>query len=104
VGDGKLKDMFPRLYGISVFKDRMVSEFGVWREIEPSQDFIWQIPWKRELFDWEKDLEKQLLKLINTINRNGDMTDQWCWDGVYICLYSSIRLLCSEGGTGRFAK
>jgi len=41
-----------------VLKNRMVSEFGVRREIEPSQPFIWQIPWRRKLFDWEKDLEK----------------------------------------------
>jgi len=40
MGDGKLKDMLPRLYGISVFIDRMVSEFGVRREIGPSQAFM----------------------------------------------------------------
>jgi len=46
VSDGKLKEKFPRLYGISVFKDRMVSDFGLCREIRLSRVFCMADPVK----------------------------------------------------------
>lgn len=64
VGDGTLADKFPRLYVVSNFKEKVISDFGVWIRNGSLEGFIWQIPWRRELFEWEKGLEKQLVEIV----------------------------------------
>ena len=58
MGDEKLMMKFPRLYSVSIYNERVVSDFGTWNRDRTLETFIWQIPWRRELFDWEKGMEK----------------------------------------------
>ena len=58
VGDEKLMTKFSRLYSVSVYNKRVVSDFGMWNRDGTLETFTWQILWRRKLFDWEKDLEK----------------------------------------------
>jgi len=39
----------------------------------------WGLSWRRRLFDWEKDLEVQLLMLLSTVKWNRDLLDWWVW-------------------------
>jgi len=75
VGDGSLQGKFPRLFGISSLKDGTVKDFGLQIGHGTPHTFMWQISWRRDLFEWEKVLEKQLLELINNALWNGDMPD-----------------------------
>jgi len=41
---------------------------GTWNRNRNSEDFMWQIPWRREL--WEKELENQLMEVIDSVQWN----------------------------------
>jgi len=88
VGDEKLKTKFLRLYSVSVYNERVVSDFGMWNGDGTLETFIWQIPWRRELFDWEKELEKQLMDLITNTHWNRDKSDEWNWVGENVTAYT----------------
>ena len=88
MGDEKLKTKFLRLYSVSVYNERVVSDFGMWNGDGTLETFIWQIPWRRELFDWEKELEKQLMDLITNTHWNRDKSDEWNWVGENVTAYT----------------
>jgi len=79
VRDGTLKDKFPRLYKVLDTKDFLVCDLSLRIGNGNTQEYIWQIPWRRELFDWEKDLEKQLFEISTLVIWRGDSFDKWCW-------------------------
>jgi len=58
MGDRMLKDKFRRLYEVSDTKDFLVCDLTLRIGNGTTQYYIWHIPWRRELFDWEEDLEK----------------------------------------------
>ena len=87
VGERASKEKFPRLYGFSVLKDKIISEFGLRNDFGNPQIFIWQIPWRRGLFEWEKELQNQLEELINNVVWNTNMFDQSCWIGESVNVY-----------------
>jgi len=57
MGDKPLKESFPRLYSISVSKDKVVSEMGEWISNENRHYLRWILSWRRELFVWEQGLK-----------------------------------------------
>ena len=65
----------------------VVSDFGMWNRDGTLETFIWQISWRRELFDWEKDLKKQLMDLITNTHWNRDKSDEWSWVGENVTAY-----------------
>jgi len=60
-------DKFPRLYVISLDRGKTINKMGTWNRNGNSEDFMWQIPWRRELFVWEKELENQLMVVIHSV-------------------------------------
>jgi len=52
-----LKDVYPRLCGISKDKDKIVEEFVGW------EDHIWKwmIPWRCDKFAWEAIQEAEMM-------------------------------------------
>jgi len=42
-------------------------------------DMRWGLCWRRGLFDWEKELEVQLLTLLSTAKWNRDLLDGCFW-------------------------
>ncbi|KAK0574763.1 hypothetical protein LWI29_028697 [Acer saccharum] len=46
-----LMNAFPRIYVLSSKKTGSVDQFGVWQ----GQRWVWNVPLRRSLFDWEKD-------------------------------------------------
>ena len=53
VGNGALKEVFPRLFSLSLSKESKVAEFGAWN----NGQWAWTFAWRRSLFEWEKQLE-----------------------------------------------
>ena len=56
VGNSTLKCKFPRLYSLSVQKHMKIEDCGIW----DGATWCWNLLWRRDLFDWEKDLLAQL--------------------------------------------
>jgi len=54
----------------------MVSDFDMRNRDGILETFIWQIEWRRELFDRKKDLEKQFMDLIINTYWNRDKSDE----------------------------
>lgn len=48
-GDKTLKDRFPRLFHLSIWKDGMVKEMREW----VGGRWIWRLEWRRNLLDRE---------------------------------------------------
>ena len=52
IGDMALKSKFARLYSVSVQKQMMISDCGLLDGLI----WVWSLFWRRELYDWEKEL------------------------------------------------
>lgn len=52
MGDARLKDLLPRLFQISEYKDAMVVDMGEWR----GDRWCWIWCWKRNFFQWEEEI------------------------------------------------
>lgn len=44
-----LKDLFPRIYNLSMDKDKEIENVGCWSE----ERWSWNFSWRRSCFDWE---------------------------------------------------
>ena len=64
VGDRSLKDIYLRLFSISECKENTVEELGVEEQENPMHVSGWNLVWRRARFEWEKQLEEQLLNSI----------------------------------------
>lgn len=56
-----LQEKFSRLYSLSICKDRVISNVGVWVQTECGK-----ILWRHERLMWEKVHEQQLLQVLET--------------------------------------
>lgn len=52
VKEEPLKNIFPRLYGISKGKDKTIEESIGWY----NRIWKWKLPWRRNIFFWEAEL------------------------------------------------
>jgi hypothetical protein len=60
-----LKDIVPRIFGVSECQNGMVIDMGVWW-----QDlWHWKLVWRRPLFVWEDDHLLSLLDLLHFVNQ-----------------------------------
>lgn len=74
-GQTPLCIMFPRLYAISQDKDKMIADMGHW----DGETWVWKWNWRRDFFQWEKDLHQSLRSLILPFQPQNGVTDSWCW-------------------------
>jgi len=93
VGDGKcvkfwedrwvdglaLKENFPRLYSISRNKDSLVGDLAEWEDKRPSRCTTWNLSWRRERLDWEKNLEEQMIAMISNFKWEARGQDRLVW-------------------------
>ncbi|PNX84009.1 ribonuclease H [Trifolium pratense] len=63
LGPQSLKEIFPRLFLISVQKECSVQEVGRWN----SGRWEWVVRWRRNLFVWEEELQQSLMELLTPI-------------------------------------
>ena len=69
-----LKRTFPRMFAISLQKNLLVSQMGVWNE----KSWAWNLRWRRVLYDWENE-EVHRLKHIIAQKRPSRLME----DGIY---------------------
>ncbi|GKV27657.1 hypothetical protein SLEP1_g36796 [Rubroshorea leprosula] len=83
MGVKSLRDLFPRLFALSVKKEGKVSEMGSWEEGK----WRWQLEWRRGTLGREKDEEEMLEKMLEGVNLKEGAGDVWKWihglDGKY---------------------
>ncbi|KAK2401932.1 hypothetical protein QL285_051491 [Trifolium repens] len=94
VGDQPLCVKFPRLFSISMQQDEVVGNTGSWGE----NQWRWNLQWRRNLFQWEKTICRQLEQLI-VLFHPLDQDDCWHWrenldDGFTV--KSCYELLCAD--------
>ena len=70
-----LKDQFPELFNISSQRDFRVAEVGSWTE----NGWVWNMVWRRHLFDNEVQLASKFIDHIHQISLNDNLNDTWVW-------------------------
>ncbi|GKU89474.1 hypothetical protein SLEP1_g3606 [Rubroshorea leprosula] len=82
-GEECLANMFPRLYLLSTEKMKMCSEMGS----RTNGLWEWNLTWRRNLFDWEKEEAMELHNTIQSVQTSQGCMDSWEWthskDGQY---------------------
>lgn len=76
-GDQALKEVFPRLYQLSLKKEGTVAEMGSWE----GGIWRWKLDWRRDLREWEKEGETNLLNFLSNFVLREDLPDRWRWRG-----------------------
>ena len=74
-----LKEKFPRTYSLFMCKDSMIVDVGDSVSIDNREFFKWNLLWRREMFEWEKELYKQLLDILNSVKWKRYTPDHWNW-------------------------
>jgi len=62
-GNSSFKDLYPRLYSVSLNQGQKVSEVGEWDGV----DWRWCLRWRRARFEWESKLEEEMISHLFTI-------------------------------------
>ena len=72
---GSLKRIFSRLYSISLQKNFLISQMGVWQE----EMWFWHLIWRRILYDWENDEVATLKSHIEQKRAIRELEDGVIW-------------------------
>ncbi|XP_074266276.1 uncharacterized protein LOC141588747 [Silene latifolia] len=75
IGHITLKEGFPRLFSVSIQKNKCVADMGVWQ----GDNWVWQLQWKRRLFQWELLLVDQSNLLIEGFTPLREKDDCHIW-------------------------
>ena len=75
IGLDPLKLRFPRLYGNSILKDKVIKEFGKWE----NNKWEWGVKWRRKWFQWELPQVDEFENLIQQVSVNKESVDSWFW-------------------------
>ncbi|KAL4322013.1 uncharacterized protein LOC107636929 [Arachis ipaensis] len=92
---GSLKDRFPRLFSISNQCGAVIGECGFWDGLE----WVWNLQWRRELFQWELDLLSQLNEALRPVRLASNREDRvvWKYDKLGIFSTNSFVQVLQEG-------
>ncbi|GKV29207.1 hypothetical protein SLEP1_g38153 [Rubroshorea leprosula] len=97
IGVKSLRNLFPRLFALSVKKDGKVSEMGSWEEGR----WWWRVEWRRGTIGREKDEEELLEKVLEGVKLKEGAGDVWKWvhgmDGKYEVKLAYDFLATTEG-------
>jgi hypothetical protein len=74
VGGQALCERFPRLFTVSNMQDVVISDLGSWVD----NQWIWDFQWRRNFFQWEQELNVQLILCIASFQPS-DVDDVWLW-------------------------
>ncbi|GKV50623.1 hypothetical protein SLEP1_g57323 [Rubroshorea leprosula] len=84
VGDKNLRDLFPRLFELSVKKEGKIFEMGFWEEGK----WVWKVEWRRGTIGREKNEEELLEKMLEGVHLKEGVGDVWKWihemEGKYV--------------------
>jgi len=77
LGNDCLRSVYPRLFSLSLDQGKRVGEVGVWEE----NNWRWNLNWRRDMFQWEMDMEADMLSRLSTGVLCKDSFDQLVWNG-----------------------
>jgi len=72
VGQGILKDKYPRMFANSCQKEAKVSMVGEWIE----NSWKWKFDWRRNWFEWAKPMLKEFIQDLESYMLNKDTKDK----------------------------
>ena len=84
IGDSSLKSLFHRLFSLSVNQVQKVEDVGEWE----GTYWRWRLEWRRDRFEWETELEENLLDYILRANVNKNISDIRVWGEEELDKYS----------------
>jgi hypothetical protein len=73
-GEAPFAKLFPRLFSLSSHKESMITQFCV----SEGNIWNWVFSWRRELFQWEKELVNQLCLCLGQVSLVPE-EDVWRW-------------------------
>lgn len=83
LGNSTLKDIFPRLFIVSLQREEFIANMGFW----DGYHWHWNLSWRRDLFQWEVPLLEELIECLKEVNLAQNRKDQpwWKYDnkGIY---------------------
>lgn len=86
LGDTRLKDVFPRLYQVSLDQKATISGFGEWSSV----GWHWCWRWRRSLFVWEEEILTELQNLLSLVVLQQQSSDSWNWKPDNFNSFSSL--------------
>ena len=78
-----MKDIFLRLFAISIQMILFISQMGVWNEIS----WFWQLEWRRVLYEWESEEVRRLKSFIEQKGPILERKDGVCWKNTGLLCY-----------------
>ena len=96
IGDLCLKEKFPRLYVLSSQKNHVISWCGFWDGFE----WVWSFQWRRNFFEWEKQLLFYLQVMLLQVVLHQDLEECVLWrhqnSGVFSIKSLTRQADCAE--------
>ena len=77
LGNECLRSTYPKLFSLSLDQGKKVGEVGEWEE----NRWRWNLSWRRDMFQWETDLEVDMLSRLSMGAICKDSFDQLLWKG-----------------------
>ncbi|XP_068486340.1 uncharacterized protein [Phaseolus vulgaris] len=77
LGNECLRSTYPRLFSLSLDQGKKVGEVGEWED----NRWRWNLNWKRVRFQWETELEVEMLSRLSLGALSKDTSDQLLWKG-----------------------
>ncbi|XP_019459903.1 PREDICTED: uncharacterized protein LOC109359661 [Lupinus angustifolius] len=75
VGNHSLKEVFPRLFTLALNREAFVADCGDWCD----DVWKWEVVWRRDLLDREKNIIENLYALIQNHSCKRAIADSWGW-------------------------
>ncbi|GKV45492.1 hypothetical protein SLEP1_g52564 [Rubroshorea leprosula] len=95
-GENCLANIYPRLYALSTGKEKDCQKMGE----DHNGTWKWNMTWRRALFQWEDEAEKELRKTIDKVKISPGCADRWEWihsvDGQYSTT-TAYAILAKQG-------
>ncbi|XP_068466293.1 uncharacterized protein [Phaseolus vulgaris] len=97
IGDTSLKFLLQRLYSLSVNQEYKVEDVGVWE----GSEWKWRLEWRRDRFEWESELEANLLEYLVRADVKRTKNDIRVWGTEELETYSiNVAYKNLSNGTG----
>jgi len=98
LGEIPLKDKYLRLYTNSILKKAKLGDAGYWN----GENWVWNLQWRREWFEWEKDTVANLMREVEGTTLLRDREDERIWNDDETKVYtvnSAYKKLNKSNGT-----
>lgn len=77
IGEKSLKEEFPKLYKLAI--EKKANLYQLWNQ--DGENIIYNLKWRRQLYDWEKVELDSLLRRIKQVSIQENIQDQLIWNG-----------------------